>query len=280
MKSFFTKERIRAIISFVFAFFVSLGLFGAAISAGALYFIKDSTITACIKNSNYTALATECLTEELNELAIPSGLPEDFFDGKIDQKEFENIFYNSLKNVLSKNSEYTINLDGFKNSVATAVNEYVKDTTDDITEDIKNDITSFSDACGNIYLSYVNPSLLSYILNLLTKAYKYIIAVNAVCAVLALACGFALFRMNSTSRFIKYAFGAVSGAALSVGVIPGYLLITNEVSKIGITLKSLHAVISALANNFLIISVVIALILATFALILASIKIFGLIFRK
>ncbi|MBQ1186409.1 MAG: hypothetical protein IIX54_01815 [Clostridia bacterium] len=280
MKSFFTKERIRAIISFVFAFFVSLGIFCSALSVGILYFIKENNLTTCIKNSNYTKLAVECLTEELNELAIPSGLDEDFFNGKIDTAEFENIFYGNLESTLAKSGEYTVNLDNFKNMVETTVREYTEQATTELSDETKKDIVSFADACGSIYLTYINPALLSYALEIFVSVNNYVVMVLFASLVLTVICALLLFKLNHLGAFLQYLFSAFLGASFSLGIIPAFLLLTNEMSKIGITLKSLHAVITALANNFLTVSVVISLVLATISLILVGIKIFGLIFKK
>ena len=280
MKDFFTKERLRAIISFVLSFFICLGVFATTLTAGMLYFIKENTVIKCVENSDYTALAIIDMTNELNELAIPSGLPENFFDGKVDSKAFNELFYISLKNTLAKNETFSLSIENFKKEIAISVTEYTKSEVETITSETEKDIADFSEECGNIYLSYINPSLLSYILNLLGSVGKYAVWANAISVVFALICVFVLFKLNTTKSFFMYLFASFMGAALTAGVIPGFLLITNELSRIGITSKSLFAVVTGLGNGFLTTLVVAAAVLAAIALVFAAIKIYDLIFKK
>lgn len=280
MKDFFTKERLRAIISFVLSFFVCLGVFTTALTAGALYFVKESSIVKCAEKSGYTALAVQDMTDELNELAIPSGLPENFFDDKVDSNAFNKLFYSSLKNVLAKNEDFILSIEDFKNEVAGKVTEYTKSEVETITSETKKDIADFSEECGKIYLSYINPSLLSYILSILGSVSKYAILANAFSIVLVLICAFMLFKLNTKKSFLMYLFTSIMGAALTVGVIPGFLLITDELSRIGITSKSLFAIVTSLGNGFLTALVVSAAILAVVALVFLVIKIYDLIFKR
>ena len=280
MKDFFTKERLRAIISFALAFFVCLGVFTVALTAGALYFVKEGTLVKHIEKSNYTTLAITDMTDELNELAIPSGLPENFFDDKVDSNAFNKLFYSSLKNVLAKNETFSLSIEDFKKEIAISVTEYTKSEVETITSETERDIADFSEECGNIYLSYINPSLLSYVLNILGSVGKYAVWANAISVVFALICVFVLFKLNTTKSFLMYLFASFMGAALTAGVIPGFLLITNELSRIGITSKSLFAVVTGLGNGFLTTLVVAAAVLAAIALVFAAIKIYDLIFKK
>jgi len=280
MKDFFTKERLRAIISFILAFFICLGVFTVALTAGALYFTKESALVKCIEKTDYTTLAVADITDELNELAIPSGLADDFFNGKINAKDFDKLFYTSLKNTLAKNNSFVLNIDDFKAEIINMVTDHTKSEVDIITSETEKDIAAFSDACGNVYLSYINPSLLSYVLNLLGSVGKYAVWVNVVALCFAAVCGFILFRLNNVKGMLKYLFASFMGAALTLGVIPGYLLISNEISKIGITSKSLFAIVTGLGNGFLTILVVAAGILAAVSVIFLLVKIYDLIFKK
>ncbi len=280
MKDFFTKERLRAIVSVILAFFVCLGIFTVALTAGAMYFVKESSLVKLIEKSDYTTLAIADMTDELNMLAIPSGLPEDFFNGKINAEDFCAIFYPSLKNTLAKNNDFVLNVDGFKTEIRKEVTEYTKNEVEIITSETEKDIADFSDACGNVYLSYINPSLLSYILNLLSSVSKYAIWANLVALLFSAACVFMLLKLNDKNDLLKFLFASFMGAALTIGVIPGYLLLTKELSKVGITSKSLFAIVTGLGNGFLSILVAAAGILIVIAVFFLVIKIYDLIFKK
>lgn len=280
MKDFFNKERLRLIISIVLSFLICLGLFFTAVLADILVFSSPSFIVNSAKKSNYPDFAVKQITEELNDLAIPSGLPEDFFTGKIDKKAFSKIFYSCTENLASGNKDYKLNVEDFKTEIYTLVADYSKNEAGDFSSEVENDIKNFSTECANIYLSYVNPSLTSYVLELFSSAKNYIVIALAVSVVFTLIVGVVLFKLNHVKRFIKYCYASVMGSALTIGVIPSYLLITNEISRISISSKSLFVLVTTLAEQFLWVMVVSAVILVLVAIAMISTKIFNLIFKK
>ena len=92
MKDFFTKDRLRAIISYALAFLVCLGVFAMAVSSALLVISSPKAVLSVAEKSNYAELAADGLAEELNYLAIPSGLPDDFFTDAVDKAEFKALF--------------------------------------------------------------------------------------------------------------------------------------------------------------------------------------------
>ena len=86
MNKFSSKDRLRAIISFILSVLICLGLFFTATLADILIFSSPSFIRTCAEKSNYTEFAVSQLTDELNDLAMPSGLPDDFLQIKLIKK--------------------------------------------------------------------------------------------------------------------------------------------------------------------------------------------------
>ncbi|MBO5873041.1 MAG: hypothetical protein J6Q56_02415, partial [Clostridia bacterium] len=85
MKKLLYKENIRIIVSVILSFVLSIGVFVTAIASSALYSLNKDFVIKTAKSSEYTERAVTELTDKLNDLAIPSGLSEDFFTGKIDK---------------------------------------------------------------------------------------------------------------------------------------------------------------------------------------------------
>lgn len=280
MKNFFTKERLRTIVCVVLSFFICLGVFAITICADLLVVSSPNFAVSAAQKSNYSKYAVNQLTEELNDLAIPSGLPENFFTGKIDEDEFNTLFFTVLENTIRANKDYKLSLEDFNTQVLNMVTEYSKNEVGDFSENVEKDIVRFANECENIYLSYINPSLLSYSLTVLNSSRKYVNIALVLSAVFVLIIGIVLFRLNYVSSFIKYCFTIFGGAALAAGVIPAYLLATNEISRISISSKSLYAVVTTYAQQILWVILISAIILASVAFILLLIKIFTLIFRK
>lgn len=280
MNKIFSKDIFRAIVSFILASLICLGLFFTALLADLLVFSKPSFILSCAEKSNYTEYAVSQITEELNDLAVPSGLPEDFFTGKIDKDAFAKLFYSCTENLASGNKDYSLSVDEFKTDVYNRVAEYSKNEVGDFSSEVEKDIERFSEECSNIYLSYINPSLTSYLFELLNTANKYVIIALIVAVVFTLAVGVFLFKVNKIGSFLKYCFTSLLGAALTLGVIPAYLVITKEISKISISSKSLFAITTTLAEQFLWLMIISAIIFTIIAIIVIIIKNFILIFKK
>lgn len=280
MSKFFSKERLRFIVSFILSLLICLGLFFTAVCADLLIFSHPSFVVYCGEKSNYCEYAALQLENELNELAIPSGLPENFFTGKIDKNSFSKAFYECLKNQALDNKNYTLNVDEFKNEVHTRVTDYSKNEGGELTSQVQKDIELFSQESSNIYLSYVNPSLISYLLEVLVSIKKYLLIALVISVVFTLAIGIFLFRLNRKEAFFKYCFCASCGAALTLGVIPSYLIATNEIAKISISSKSLYAITTTLTEQLLWVMIISAGVLLFVSLVFWGFKIFRLIFKK
>ena len=280
MKNFFTQDRLRTIFSVILSFFVSLGLFGAVICADLLYISSPKFALSAAEESNYSKYAVEQLTEELCDLAIPSGLPEDFFIGEIDSDKFHSLFMDVTQSTITANKTYKLNLKDFNTQVLNMVTEYSKHEVGDYSDKVEKDIIRFANECENVYLSYVNPSLVSYSLTTLNSARKYVNIALAVSVIFVLISGVVLFKLNRIGRFANYCCVAFGGAALTVGAIPAFLIATNEVSRIAISSKSLYAFITTFAQQALWVILISAIILASIAFVLAVVKILTLIFRR
>lgn len=280
MNKFSSKDRLRAIISFILSVLICLGLFFTATLADILIFSSPSFIRTCAEKSNYTEFAVSQLTDELNDLAMPSGLPDDFFTDKINKKDFVSIFFTCLDNLTSGNKEYKLSVDKFKTEVYNLVSDYSKNEVGDFSSEVEKDIERFSEECSNIYLSYINPSLTSYLFELLTSARTYLILALVFSVVFTLGVGAFLFKVNNNGAFIKYCFASLCGASLTLGVIPAYILFADEISKVSISSKSLYAITTTLAEAFLWVLIISAIILFVFSLVLIFLKIFNLIFRR
>ena len=280
MKDFFNQDRLRTIFSVALSFLVCLGVFGTVICIDLLVISNPSFVIRSAEKSNYTEVAAEQLTEELNYLSVPSGLPEDFFTGKIDKLQFNDLFFEVTKNTISANKSYKLDLKDFNSQVLNSVTEYSKNESGDYNEEVEKDIALFANECENIYLSYVNPSIVSYVLTLLVSVRKYSVLALIISVVFTFISGFVLFKMNRVSKFTNYCIASLGGAALTAGIIPFILILTNEISRISISSKSLYVIITTFATGALWVLLASAAVLAVTSLVIAAYKIFTLIFGK
>ena len=280
MKKLLNKDNIRIIVSVILSFVLSVGLFVTTIASSTLYSLNKDFVISTAKSSGYAKLAIEELTDKLNDLAIPSGLSEDFFTEKIDKDYFEKLFYECLKNGIEKNADYSIDILVFEQKVFDEVCEYATEQAGELSSETINSLKAFSTECASIFLTFVNPPLLNYVLPLIKTVSKYVAWVVAAGIILSFISAFSLFRFNNPHSFRKYCFTALVGGYLTCSVIPAYLLITKEISKISISSPSLYAVVTSYANSFLTNILVFAALLIIAALIILFFQIKGLIFRR
>lgn len=280
MKEFFTKDRLRVICSVALSFLLCLGVFSTVICIDLLCATGRGLVLSSAEKSNYADIAHEQMIEELNYLAVPSGLPGDFFTGKIDKAEFKELYLSVTESTVTADKSYKIDLSKFNTQVYDMTVEYSKNVSGDFSESVEKDIALFATECESIYLSYINPSLLSYTLTLFASARKYVIIALIVSVVFTLICGTVLFKLNNIRKLLRYCFISFVGAAFTLGTIPSLLLITNEVSRVAISSKSLYAFITTFANSFLWLLLISAFILLFIALVMLAVKIYGLIFKR
>lgn len=280
MSKFLDKENIRIIVSVILSFVLSIGVFVTAITSSALYSLNKDFVVRTVRSSKYTELAITELTDKLNDLAIPSGLNEDFFTGEIDKDYFEKLFYECLENSINKNTEYSVDISVFEQTVFGEVFEYATEQAVELSSETTNSLKEFSTECANILLTFVNPPILNYILPLVKTVSKYISWVVAAGVVLTVSTAIFLFKLNSLCNFRKYCFAALMGGYLTCSVIPAYLLITKEIYKVSISSPSLYAIVTGYANSFLVNILIFAAPLLIVALIILFFQIKGLIFRR
>ena len=280
MKKLLNKENIRIIVSVILSFIFSIGVFVTVLASSTLYSLNKNFVITIARSSEYTEHAIAELTHKLNDLAIPSGLNEDFFTGKIDKVYFEKLFYECLENGIEKNSDYSIDISVFEQKVFDEVCEYATNQAGELPSETINSLKAFSEECASIFLTFVNPPLLNYVLPLVKTISKYIAWVVAVGVVLSVVATFFLFKFNSLRDFRKYCFTALAGGYLTNSVIPAYLLITNEISKISISSPSLYAIVTSYANGFLVNILIFAAPLIIVGLIVLFFQIKDLIFRR
>ena len=272
MKSIFSKENLRRVVAVVIAFVLCIGLFLTAISACILIATKKDFAVSSAKNSNYTKLAVEEMTDKLNDLAIPSGLPEDFFNNRIDYERFDTLFFTAFVKIIDKDTDYSINVDDFAKEISTAVTEYSIANMGELSSEAVESIDAFATECATVYLTFANPPLVNYVYSLLKTVFKYTLAVNIASVTLTALAGFLLSRLGNAGSLKKYYFSSGVGAALTCGVIPVILLITGEVSRLAITSPSLHALLTCFATDVLGVMVAASGILLTASAVLLFFK--------
>ena len=255
----------RCIVS-VTAFLFTLLLLATLLLGVAETVISKPYFMKIAELSNYDDLAFESLKEELSNLTIPSGLPEDFFEDKLDK----NLFFSRVEKGFAANAKgaaLPYSDDEIKEEFYNLAYDFALTQNRVVSDEAKVSLSGFADECAAVYLRYSNPSSVKTVLSFMTPLAKPIlVALSASFAVTAAAL-FLLIRLCRGRDLLKHLFFSFGGASLLLGVFPLLLLITGEIKRISLTSKSLHA----LAVSFIEGGLVLMLICAALMLILTII---------
>lgn len=277
----FSKDVLRTITSFVLTFILCLGVSLFTALTSFFIFTGSTFIVNSAEKSKYTEYAYSELVGDFNDLAIPSGLPQDFFNEKVNYKKFCENFYGCLNNIISKTESFDEDLKDVENEILKLITDYSASAGGELSDSTQKALKEFSSECISIYSSYVKPSLIDYAFSLIAPFKKYLPLGMLISAFLSIFAGFMLFKINRNSSFKKYCYTSFMSAALTVGVIPFILIATKEVAKLLITKESLHEITTGFINDFLWLMVVSGILLAVISLIIINFdKIKLLIFKK
>ena len=145
---------VRISVSFVLCLLVSVLLICLSVWTALT---PEFTIDK-IKNSNYVDHAVDEMTQDLNDLAIPAGLPDNFFNQKISKNDFEELLISKITAKI-EGKDFTADAHPIKLSIEKQVEDYIVKTlgTNEMVWD--DALSQFTNECYTVYLQYLSPSL-------------------------------------------------------------------------------------------------------------------------
>lgn len=267
------SSRVRNAVFIVLSFLLTLVLFllsvGTVLEATLFNpeFIFDS-----MNSSNYFIDKRDEITTSLIDLGYASGLDEKFFDDFIDEVMLCDDTREYLDNYYS-GSGAKIDSTDFKQSFNAELDKYIQENN------IKNVNGKSRDKLVNkaaqIYRSSLEIPLFSrlsaYFLTA-KNAMPFIIVGLVVLA--GVICVVLIYANKWKHRGVKYICYATSGAFLTLGIIPTYLMITGKISHINLDSRALYNMFVQSAN-----SICIAILFISLFFLLVSVGLFFL-FRR
>ena len=225
-----------------------------------------------MNSSNYFIDKCDEITTSLIDLGYASGLDEKFFDDFIDEVMLCDDTREYLDNYYS-GSGAKIDSTDFKQSFNAELDKYIQENN------IKNVNGKSRDKLVNkaaqIYRSSLEIPLFSrfsaYFLTA-KNAMPFIIVGLVVLA--GVICVVLIYANKWKHRGVKYICYATSGAFLTLGIIPTYLMITGKISHINLDSRALYNMFVQSAN-----SICIAILFISLFFLLVSVGLFFL-FRR
>lgn len=256
-----TKKQniLKKAISFTLSFIASFFLFLCTVCLTFAFVTSKIYLPTVEKISNYSAKSVPLLEEALNDLAIPSGLGNDFFTGKINKDDIKNLFTSSfLANYDGKSAPDT---DCYKQNLLTMFDEFAKQNA--LVSDVDSASVDFlADECVAKYKNIAAPNVFKYLAIYSNKLFLPLILSSAVTLLLGLFAFFFIKKLNKGSdEFVKYRFFIFTASGIMSGLAPTFLLIGRYAQKIAISTKPMHDFFCTYINFALSILVFIALLL-------------------
>lgn len=264
------SSRVRNAVFIVLSFLLTLILFLLSVCTvleATLFnpeFIFDN-----MNSSNYFIDKSDEITTSLIDLGYASGLDEKFFDDFIDEVMLCDDTREYLDNYYSSNGA-KIDTTDFKQSFNAELDKYIQESN------IKNVNGKSRDKLVNkgaqIYRSSLEIPLFSRL-----SAY-FLTAKNAMPFILVglvvlagVICVVLIFANKWKHRGVKYICYATSGAFLTLGIIPSYLMISGKISHINLDSRALYNMFVQSAN-----SICIAILFISLFFLLVSVGLFFL----
>ncbi len=262
---------IRRIICTTVSFILSVCLFALAMCVTFYISCSKKYINFIGQKSNYAALSFDSLSTELADITIPSGLPIDFFDGKLDKVQYnERVFEALNSNVDSISLSYST--DQITDEFYAIAMEYANSQLESVSEETSEALRGFASECSSRYIKYANPSSVKYVLTHLKPLRKPLLIATAIVAVLGIATAVLLAYLCRGKDLLKHLFFSFSGASLMSGVLPTLLLLTNEINRISLTSPALHSLTVTYIEGILFLMVIFAVLLLIPIIVPAAVK--------
>ena len=264
------SSRVRNAVFIVLSFLLTLVLL--LLSVGTVLeatLFNSEFIFDNMNSSNYFIDKSDEITTSLIDLGYASGLDEKFFDDFIDEVMLCDDTREYLDNYYSGNGA-KIDTTDFKQSFNAELDKYIRENN------IKNVNGKSRDKLVNkaaqIYRSSLEIPLFSrlsaYFLTA-KNAMPFIIVGLVVLA--GVICVVLIYANKWKHRGVKYICYATSGAFLTLGIIPAYLMITGKISHINLDSRALYNMFVQSAN-----SICIAILFISLFFLLVSVGLFFL----
>ena len=268
-KSNLLRRTISTFACFVLCLCIFLLTLCSAIGAAfSLPFIEYVT-----EKSRYVSLSYSALKTNLEDIAIPSGLPSGFFDDKMNEALFKERIHNAFTaNLSNKTSDFTV--EEIEKEFYNMLHEYAITQNRVISDAAEESLQGFAEECAKCYIRYSNPSSVKLVFSNAYIIRKILLIGIIASAVLGMASGVFLFFLCRNKDFIKHICFALLGTALLSGIIPAILLFSKEFRKIAITAEALYSLTVTFFESLLTLAIIFAVTYLLLTIILLLTKLF------
>ena len=264
---------LRRAISTFACFVLCLCVFLLTVCSAIGIAFSEPFVKYVTEKSRYVSLSYSALKTNLEDIAIPSGLPSGFFDDKMNEELFKEKIHNAVTaNLSNKTSDFTVA--EIEKEFYNMLHEYAITQNRVISNEAEESLQGFAEECAKCYIKYSNPSSVKLVFSNAYIIRKILLIGIIASAVLGMASGVFLFFLCRNKDFIKHICFALLGTALLSGIIPAILLFSKEVRKIAITAEALYSLTVTFFESLLTLAIIFAVTYLLLTIILLLTKLF------
>ena len=203
---------MKKIINILLSFFMALVIFVGSLSFVGAIVTSDPFIKSTVVISGYFNNAEKEIAESLKSVAIPSGLPENFFDDKIETEFIKETVNNSISAAL-RGKEYVMPSEKIEALVLEDITLYAKQNGVELNQEATEMLKETARLSADYYKNYTY--------NIFDRALKHIkgISLKLSIAFLAFAVvGVLMYFLLKNKKELSYALSS-GGAMLIIPVL-------------------------------------------------------------
>lgn len=242
---------LRTVISSFIAFVLSLLLCALAASTCLSHTIFNAEfVMSRLEKADFYAKTADTITDNMESLGIPGGIPAEVFDGLVTKDMVEKDIVNGITAAFEGNSSYQLNVSPLKEELNRRFIAYAESQNLTITEEAQEGLDTLVEYCAADYRQQVTipfTETFGQIRMMFAKGYNAGVVIVAIICVLLVVFLFSIRRYKHRAlRFLVYSFW---GAALMTGAFPAYVLIGKTYERIHLSPEHVYNAFVGLINT-------------------------------
>lgn len=254
------REASRKFLSAVLAFSAVVFIFLSAVCLSAGAVLNKTFLSAVIKSEKYVNAVKDEVLLNLESLAIPGGLPNDFFDDYVNEQTLKTDILHAAESSFKREE---VIVDDFKTTIKGGIEQYAAQNTVNISEETNESIEQLVTLCTDAYKTQID----SVIFKIFAPITRYAQPWAFVCAAVTLL--FSIMVLVATKKiggefFIK---SSLYGSAVMVAAFPIFMFISGSVSRLGIINTAMFFLVTRIVYTVLGSMLLVAFVIVLFVLI-------------
>ncbi len=250
---------MKKIINILLSFFMAIVIFGTGVCFTGAVITSKPFVKAAVNISGYSKNVETEIADDLKSVAIPSGLPENFFDDKIKTDFINKVIDECIDAALSK-KEYEMPLEEIETLIYNDIIKYAKDNGTELDKEATDMLKNTAELAAVPYKNFTHNIFYRALKHLGGLSVKLFIATLILLAVL-------VFMTYLLKGHAELTYGLCGGGLMLI--LPLIFIINGKAFKWGIMSLALLKFL----NTFIGLALLLVILCGVIALTIGIIKI-------